>query len=77
MAEKRIVYGVLAMIAGLALTAALWWLVIILNVDLNAVQLDAKPQWPALILIHGAAILAIGLSGTALVRFARRAFAKQ
>ena len=77
MAEKRILYGALTVIAGLALAAALWWLVILLNVDLNAVQLDAKPLWPALILMHGGAILAIGLSGTALVRFGRAAFAKQ
>ena len=76
MADRVMLYRALTIITGLALAAALWWLVIILNIDLSAVQLDAKPQWPALILIHGAAILMIGLSGTALVRFGRRGFAR-
>lgn len=76
MADTLILYRMLTMITGLALAAAIWWLVTILNVDLNAIQLDAKPQWPALILIHGGAIVAIGLLGTALVRFGRRAFVR-
>jgi hypothetical protein len=77
MADKVMLYRALTLIAGLALAAAIWWLVTILNIDLDAVQLDAKPHWPALIIIHGGAILSILLLGTALVRFGQRAFAKQ
>jgi hypothetical protein len=77
MADKIMLYRLLTLIAGLALAAALWWLVTILNIDLNAVQLDAKPHWPAVIIIHCGAILSILLFGTALVRFGRRGFARQ
>jgi hypothetical protein len=76
MADKIMLYRLLTMIAGLALAAALWWFVTILNIDLNAVQLDATPKWPVLIAFHGAAVVTILVSGTALVRFGRRGFAK-
>ena len=76
MADKIMLYRLLTVIAGLALAIGIWWLVTILNLDLDAVQLDAKPKWPILILIHGAAILVIILLGTAVVRFGRRGFAK-
>ena len=75
MADKIMLYRALTIIAGLALAAALWWLVTILNFDMVAAQLDATPKWPALILIHGAAIVTIVLLGVALVRFGRRGFA--
>ena len=75
MADKIMLNRALTIIAGLALAAALWWLVTILNLDMVAAQLDATPKWPALILIHGAAIVAILLLGIALVRFGRRGFA--
>ena len=76
MADKIMLYRLLSAIAGLALAAALWWLVTILNIDLAAVQLDATPRWPVLIAIHGVAVVTILLLGTAVVRFARRGFAK-
>jgi len=77
MADKVMLYRLLTMAAGLALAAAIWRLVTILNIDLNAVQLDATPQWPALILIHGGAIVMILVLGMAVVRFGRRGFARQ
>jgi len=76
MADKIMLYRLLSAIAGLALAAALWWLVTILNIDLAAVQLDAAPRWPVLIAIHGVAVVTILLLGTALVRFARKGFAR-
>jgi hypothetical protein len=76
MADKIMLYRLLTLIAGLALVAALWWFVTILNIDLNAVQLDATPKWPVLIAIHGGAILMILVLGMAVVRFGRRGFAK-
>lgn len=76
MADKIMLYRLLAMIAGLALAAALWWFVTILNLDLNAIQLDATPKWPVLIAFHGAAIVMILVSGMVLVGFGRRGFAK-
>lgn len=75
MADKIMLYRALTTIAGVALAAALWWLVTILNLDMVAAQLNATPKWPALILIHGAAIVTILLAGIALVRFGRRGFA--
>ena len=75
MADKIMLYRALTIIAGLALAAALWWFVTILNLDMVAAQLDATPKWPALILIHGAAIVTILLLGTAVVRFGQRGFA--
>ena len=75
MADKIMLYRALTIIAGLALAAALWWLVTILNLDMMAAQLDAAPKWLALIFFHGAAIVAIVLLGIALVRFGRRGFA--
>jgi len=76
MADKIMLYRLLTIIAGLALAAALWWFVTILNIDLNAVQLDATPKWPALIAFHGAAIMVVLVSGIAVVRFGRRGFAR-
>ena len=75
MAYNIMLNSELTIIAGLALAAALWWFVAILNLDLVAAQLDATPKWPALILIHGAAIVTIVLLGIAVVRFGRRGFA--
>jgi hypothetical protein len=75
MADRIMLYRALTIVAGLALAAALWWLVAILNLDMLAVQLDATPKWPTLILIHGSAIVTILLLGTALVQFGRRGFA--
>jgi hypothetical protein len=76
MADRIMLYRLLSAIAGLALAAALWWLVTILNIDLAAVQLDATPRWPVLIAIHGVAVVTILLLGTALVRLARKGFAR-
>ena len=77
MADKIMLYRLLTVIAGLALVGAIWWFVTIFNLDLDAIQLDATPKWPVLILIHGAAIVTILLLGTAVVRFGRRGFATQ
>ena len=76
MADKIMLYRLLTVIAGLALAAALWWFVTILNIDLDAVQLDATPKWPALIAFHCAAVLLILGLGMAVVRFGRRGFTK-